>query len=102
MDISSGSQNMLNQCADLLAIAVLVVECIILEKIELGVIISNEQIIVPFDVQHIAGHVGPRHILSEERLLTVLRLALLADCTAFHHNLHVFIDVWPVHRLAHE
>ena len=32
----------------------------------------------------------------------MLRLALLADCTAFHHHLYVFIDVWPVHRHAHE
>ena len=32
----------------------------------------------------------------------MLRLALLADCTAFHHHLYVLIDVWPVHRLAHE
>ena len=42
------------------------------------------------------------HIVSKERLLTMLCLTLLADCTSFHHRLYVFIDVWPVHTLAHQ
>ena len=77
----------------------------LLDKIELGVIIGNEQIIVPFDLELIAGHLGPRcgwHIVSKERLSTMLRLTLLTDCTAFHNRLYVFIDILPVHRLAHE
>ena len=94
LTISSGGPNMLNHCADLLAIVELVVVRVhLLDKIKLGVIIGKKQIIAPFDLEHIAGHLGPRcgwHIVSEERLLTMLRLALLADCTAFHHHLCLY------------
>ena len=78
----------------------------IFNKIELGMIIGNEQIIVPFDLEHIAGHFGPRyrwHIVSDRgEVVDDAPPALRADCTAYHHHLYVFIDVWPVHRLAHE
>ena len=79
----------------------------LLGKIDIRVIIGNEQIIDPFDLEHISGHLGPRcgwHIVSEERLLTMLRLAFLADCTTFHNHLNVFMDVLQVglQRLAHE
>ena len=77
----------------------------LVDKTELRVIVGNDYIIVPFDLEHIAGHLFPRcgwHIVSEERLLTMLlRLALLADCTAFHHRLRDFVDVWPIPRHTH-
>ena len=39
----------------------------LLDNIELGVILGNEQVIVTFDLEHIAGQLGPRcgcHVVS--------------------------------------
>ena len=76
----------------------------LVDKIEFGVIIGIEQMIVPFDLEQIVCLISPRcgwHIVSEERLLTMLRLTFETDCTAFHNHTYVFIDVGLVHILAH-
>ena len=76
------------------------------DRIELGVIVCNERVIVPFDLQHAAVHHGPRcgwDTMSDERLLALLRLVLLADSAVFHHRLYVSIlYVWQEYILVHE